>query len=47
MYSIVFIGVNGVQTALDALYLNLLPTGSYFCLQAVILGRMLYRWKDD
>lgn len=44
---LVFIGVNGVETAMDALYLNMLPAVSYLCLQAVILARMLYRWKDD
>lgn len=44
---LVFIGVNGIQTAMDALYLNLLPAISYVCLQAVILARMLHRWKDN
>lgn len=42
-----FIGINGIDTTMDALYLNLLPAASYFCLQAVILAHMLYRWKDD
>lgn len=44
---LVFIGINGIQTAMDALYLNLLPSLSYLCLQAMILARMLYRWKED
>jgi O-antigen/teichoic acid export membrane protein len=44
---LLFVGVNGVQTAMDALYLNLLPAASYLCLQGAILVNMLQRWKDD
>lgn len=44
---LVFIGINGIQTTMDALYLNMLPAVSYLCIQVVILARMLYRWKDD
>jgi O-antigen/teichoic acid export membrane protein len=42
-----FISINGIETAMDAIYLNLLPAVSYLFLQTIVLAHMLYRWKGE
>ncbi len=42
-----FLAMHGVHSTYDALWLTLMPTLSYACVQAAILAGILNKWKDD
>jgi len=43
---VVFLSFYGVHSTIDALVLSLIPVVGYSCIQAMILGRIIYRWRD-